>query len=145
MPAYEPIMDTRWPWSPARAGRVLVTSYLVLCVGFALFTLAKGLWLNANAALARATVVEAVTTKGGLFITVELPDPVHHRAQLWADRGKVRYVGTTILVEYAPDHPGLVREAGTFAPMGFVYFAACNLPFCLLALSLIRRHIRLYE
>jgi hypothetical protein len=137
-------MDTRRPWSPTRLGRAFVTLCLVLCVGLALFTLAQGLWLNAYATPARATVVD-VDTGRGLFITVELRDSGHHRVQLWTSRGEIPYVGSTILVEYAPDHPGLVREAGTFAPMGIVYFAACGLPVCLLALFLIRRHLRLHE
>ncbi|MFC7241871.1 hypothetical protein ACFQO7_05195 [Catellatospora aurea] len=144
MPAYEPIMDTRRPWSPTRLGRAFVILYLVLCVGLALFTLARGLWLDAYATPARATVVDVATNRG-LFITVELPDSEYRRVQLWTSRGEVPFVHSTMLVEYAPDHPGLVREAGTFAPLGIFYFAACSLPVCLLALFLIRRHLRSYE
>ncbi|MDI1460213.1 hypothetical protein QEZ54_04465 [Catellatospora sp. KI3] len=145
MPVYEPIMDTGRPWSSARVARVLITGFLLLCPGFALYTLAEGFWLNANAVPVRAVVVDVATGKGGPFITVELPGPEHHRTRLWTSRSEARDVGPTMLVEYVPSRPDLVREAGTFAPMDIVYLAACSLPVCLVALLLIRRHLRLYE
>ena len=76
---------------------------------------------------------------------MELPGAEHHRTKLWTSRREPRNVGSAMLVEYAPTHPGLARETGTFAPMEIVQFAACNLPVCLLTLFLIQRHIRLWE
>ncbi|MEV0325436.1 hypothetical protein AB0H63_03165 [Micromonospora echinospora] len=128
-PRYEPIMVSPAKPRPWRVWGAAAASALLLAAG--LFTVGKGLYLNANGVTTQAKVVDV--NRGGRLNFVRVRLSSGQETNLWAWTGSPQ-VGTTMPVVYLEER-NWAKDARVFAPkwdlwwlFGFGLLSAFSVP-----------------